>query len=187
MVAVLLSSVAQHPASASRLLKETDVTDVEDEEMQTIDEPVSTMATFSSWPESLLSSYLSNDQLAAWSQDYISRCGKIARRFSIGKSVKGADLWVIEVAANPGKVEAKPNFKYVSARLAMYCGTVAHLQLWHTHNIATESQYFAVACKYCTQGCPMGLLPAFGCADSAHRGVVTLPASCIAGGQHAWG
>jgi hypothetical protein len=78
-------------------------------------ELVSTQALFSSWPETLVSGYLSNEQLAAWSLDFTTRCSKIARRFSIGKSIKGADLWVIEIAANPGQVEAKPNFKYVSA------------------------------------------------------------------------
>jgi hypothetical protein len=68
-----------------------------------------------SWPDTLVSGYLSNEQLEQWSADYVRRCSKIARRFSIGKSVMGVDLWVMEIAANPGQVEAKPNFKYVSA------------------------------------------------------------------------
>lgn len=68
-----------------------------------------------SWPDTLVSGYLSNEQLADWSASFASRCNKIARRFSIGKSVMGVDLWVVEIAANPGQVEAKPNFKYVSA------------------------------------------------------------------------
>lgn len=71
-------------------------------------------ALFKSWPDNLLNGYLSNEQLSAWSQDFTTRCSKISRRFSIGKSVKGVDLWVVEIAANPGAVEAKPNFKYVA-------------------------------------------------------------------------
>jgi hypothetical protein len=99
------------PAHGSRLLKGEP--QVSAEEGPT--ELVSTQAVFASWPETLVSGYLSNEQLAAWSLDFSTRCSKIARRFSIGKSTKGADLWVIEISANPGQVEAKPNFKYVSA------------------------------------------------------------------------
>jgi hypothetical protein len=149
VLAVLLSNVAQHPASASRLLKEADASDFEDEEREAPVEPVSMMATFSSWPESLLSSYLSNEQLAAWSHDYISRCGRIARRFSIGKTVKGTDLWVIEVAANPGKIEAKPNFKYVSASLATgllptcSSGTLTTQQ----HSVNTPQSHLEMYCE----------------------------------------
>jgi hypothetical protein len=75
----------------------------------------------SSWTGPLLSSYLSNSQLEAWSQDFTNRCSAISRRFSIGKSVEGTDLWVIEIAAHPGKVEAKPNFKYVSSSCCQIC------------------------------------------------------------------
>jgi hypothetical protein len=72
-----------------------------------------------SWTNLLLKSYLTNAQLAQWSADFVSRCSSISRRFSIGKSVNGVDLWVVEISANPGVVEAKPNFKYVST--ASYC------------------------------------------------------------------
>jgi hypothetical protein len=75
----------------------------------------------SSWTGPLLSSYLSNSQLEAWSLDFTNRCSSISRRFSIGKSVEGTDLWVIEIAAHPGKVEAKPNFKYVSSSCCQVC------------------------------------------------------------------
>lgn len=44
---------------------------------------------------------------------FTSRCG-ISRVFSIGKSVKGTDLWAMEVSNNPGVEEAKPKFKYVA-------------------------------------------------------------------------
>lgn len=67
-----------------------------------------------SWTNLLLKGYLTNAQLAQWSADFVSRCSSISRRFSIGKSVNGVDLWVVEISANPGVAEAKPNFKYVS-------------------------------------------------------------------------
>lgn len=66
------------------------------------------------WTDLLLKGYLTNTQLGQWSADFVGRCSSIARRFSIGKSVTGVDLWVVEVSANPGVVEAKPNFKYVA-------------------------------------------------------------------------
>lgn len=114
------------PVQGSRLLRGEphDVPELEPAEfvstaaelVSTPAELVSTTAVFSgNWADTLVSGYLSNDQLAAWSLDFTRRCSNIARRFSIGKSVKGTDLWVVEIAANPGKVEAKPNFKYVSA------------------------------------------------------------------------
>jgi hypothetical protein len=76
-------------------------------------------ATREDWSSLLLSGYLTNAQLGQWTADFVSRCGSIARRFSIGKSVNGVDLWVVEVSAKPGVVEAKPNFRYVSAPTAM--------------------------------------------------------------------
>jgi hypothetical protein len=72
-------------------------------------------ATSENWSSLLLSGYLTNAQLGQWTADFVSRCGSIARRFSIGKSVNGVDLWVVEVSSKPGVVEAKPNFRYVSA------------------------------------------------------------------------
>lgn len=66
------------------------------------------------WTDLLLKGYLTNAQLGQWSADFVSRCSSIARRFSIGKSVNGVDLWVVEISSHPGVVEAKPNFKYVS-------------------------------------------------------------------------
>jgi hypothetical protein len=62
----------------------------------------------------LLTAYLTNAQLGTWTSDFVTRCSSIARRFSIGKSTSGVDLWVVEIAAKPGVVEAKPNFRYVS-------------------------------------------------------------------------
>lgn len=43
-----------------------------------------------------------------------SNCYPIARLYSIGKSVQGRDLWVLELTTNPGQhTLLKPEFKYV--------------------------------------------------------------------------
>ncbi|XP_056851790.1 carboxypeptidase SOL1 isoform X5 [Raphanus sativus] len=39
--------------------------------------------------------------------------GFLERAFSIGKSVNGFPLWVIEISDRPGEVEAEPAFKYI--------------------------------------------------------------------------
>jgi hypothetical protein len=33
---------------------------------------------------------------------------------SVGKSVRGQHLWVLEISNKPGKAEPEPNFKYVA-------------------------------------------------------------------------
>lgn len=73
------------------------------------------VSTSTDWTSLLLGSYLTNAQLGQWAADYATRCSSIARKFSIGTSVNGADLFVVEISNNRGQVEAKPNFRYVSA------------------------------------------------------------------------
>lgn len=46
-------------------------------------------------------------------KDFVKRCGRMARMFSVGNSVEGRPLWALEIANNPGKVEAKPNARLV--------------------------------------------------------------------------
>lgn len=46
-------------------------------------------------------------------KDYVKRCGRLARMFSIGSSVEGRPLWALEISKTPGKVEAKPNARLV--------------------------------------------------------------------------
>jgi hypothetical protein len=38
----------------------------------------------------------------------------VCLRCSIGKSVLGQHLWVLEISDKPGKAEPEPNFKYVA-------------------------------------------------------------------------
>ncbi|CAM6082825.1 unnamed protein product [Calypogeia fissa] len=58
-------------------------------------------------------SYKSNAELLAAMADYQSRCSKISRIYTIGKSVKGVPLTVLEISDFPGQYEPEPAFKYV--------------------------------------------------------------------------
>ena len=58
---------------------------------------------------------------AAYVHDYARRCSRIARAFSIGKSVHGADLWVLELGASRGQDVGKPRFKYLVRRRVVPC------------------------------------------------------------------
>ena len=50
---------------------------------------------------------------AAYIHNYAQRCSPIARAFSIGKSVHGAELWVLELGVSRGQDVPKPRFKYL--------------------------------------------------------------------------
>lgn len=45
---------------------------------------------------------------------FVRRCSHLARLFSVGQSVHGRDLWVLEISTKPGLEEAKPRAKYVA-------------------------------------------------------------------------
>ena len=66
---------------------------------------------------------------------------------SVGKSVEGVDLWVLEIALNAGKEEAKPNFKYVAN---MHGNEISGRQLllklaeWLCLNWKTDSKAAAI-------------------------------------------
>lgn len=45
---------------------------------------------------------------------YAEKCSKVSRLYSVGKSVQGRDLWVMEITDNPGVHEpGEPEFKYI--------------------------------------------------------------------------
>lgn len=46
-------------------------------------------------------------------QEFVDRCGHMARMFSIGKSKQNRDMWALELSNNPGATEAKPNARYI--------------------------------------------------------------------------
>ncbi|XP_075668846.1 carboxypeptidase SOL1 [Castanea sativa] len=57
--------------------------------------------------------YMTNSQLEKALKAFAQRCSHISRIYSIGKSVKGVPLWVIEISDKPGEEEAEPAFKYI--------------------------------------------------------------------------
>ncbi|KAJ7513664.1 hypothetical protein O6H91_23G009500 [Diphasiastrum complanatum] len=57
--------------------------------------------------------YLTNAELEAVIKNISKTCANITRLYSIGQSVRGVPLWVLEIADNPGAVEPEPSFKYV--------------------------------------------------------------------------
>ncbi|GMH44695.1 hypothetical protein BSKO_12647 [Bryopsis sp. KO-2023] len=64
----------------------------------------------------ITSRYYSNEDIDDFTRNFVEdkQCSKISRRFSIGQSALGVDLWVLEISNNPGAEEQKPNFKYLA-------------------------------------------------------------------------
>ncbi|XP_065891304.1 carboxypeptidase D-like isoform X1 [Dysidea avara] len=60
-------------------------------------------------------SHHSNEQLDNFLHTYATKYPSITRLYSIGKSVKGIDLWVMEISDHPGTHEpGEPEFKYIA-------------------------------------------------------------------------
>ncbi|XP_050213312.1 carboxypeptidase SOL1 [Mercurialis annua] len=57
--------------------------------------------------------YLTNSDLEKVVKEFGKRCSNISRIYSIGKSVNGIPLWVIEISDKPGEEEPEPAFKYI--------------------------------------------------------------------------
>ncbi|KAF7821708.1 carboxypeptidase SOL1 [Senna tora] len=55
--------------------------------------------------------YMTNLDLEIAIKDFGQRCSNISKIYSIGKSVNGVPLWVIEISDKPGEEEAEPAFK----------------------------------------------------------------------------
>ncbi|GLU06946.1 hypothetical protein SLE2022_239290 [Rubroshorea leprosula] len=61
----------------------------------------------------LAQGYMTNTDLEKAVKKFGQRCSNISRIYSIGTSVKGVPLWVIEISDRPGEEEAEPAFKFV--------------------------------------------------------------------------
>ncbi|CAI8604315.1 unnamed protein product [Vicia faba] len=61
----------------------------------------------------LAQGYMSNSDLERAVKEFGQRCSNISRIYSIGKSVNGVPLWVIEISDKPGEEETEPAFKYI--------------------------------------------------------------------------
>ncbi|CAA6671716.1 unnamed protein product [Spirodela intermedia] len=57
--------------------------------------------------------YMSNVELEQAIKEFSQKCGNISRTYSIGQSVNGFTLWVIEISDKPGIEEAEPAFKFI--------------------------------------------------------------------------
>jgi len=58
--------------------------------------------------------YHDYNELTAFLQDIASSYPSITRLESIGQSVQGRELWVMQISDNPGLNEVEPEFKYVA-------------------------------------------------------------------------
>ncbi|GMH21562.1 hypothetical protein Nepgr_023404 [Nepenthes gracilis] len=61
----------------------------------------------------LTQGYMTNDDLENAVMAFGERCSNISRIYSIGKSVNGFPLWVMEISDNPGREEPEPAFKFI--------------------------------------------------------------------------
>ena len=59
----------------------------------------------SQWREPNTFVYQSHEGLSDWLKSYANQYSHIARLYSIGKSVRDRDLWVMEISDNPGRHE----------------------------------------------------------------------------------
>ncbi|KAI3465436.1 hypothetical protein Pfo_022099 [Paulownia fortunei] len=86
--------------SARRLFAETNFQTSEEEHLQKL--------------EKLSQGYISNSKLEKAMKELNGRCSNISRIYSIGKSVLGSPLWVMEISDKPGQKEAEPAFKFIA-------------------------------------------------------------------------
>ncbi|KAG4148228.1 hypothetical protein ERO13_D05G273101v2 [Gossypium hirsutum] len=57
--------------------------------------------------------YMTNSELERAVKEFGRRCSHISRIYSIGESVRGFPLWVIEISDKPGREEPEPAFKFI--------------------------------------------------------------------------
>jgi hypothetical protein len=65
--------------------------------------------------KSALADYPSHAQITAKLQAAVAKRPDIMKLFSIGKSVKGKELWVVKISDNVNVDEVEPEFKYISS------------------------------------------------------------------------
>lgn len=65
--------------------------------------------------KSALADYPSHAQITAKLQAAVAKRPDIMKLFSIGKSVKGKELWVVKISDNVNADEVEPEFKYISS------------------------------------------------------------------------
>ncbi|KAJ4757213.1 Carboxypeptidase D [Rhynchospora pubera] len=63
--------------------------------------------------EEITQGYMSNFEMEKSIKEFGKRCANISYVYSIGESVQGFPLWVIEISDKPGKKEPEPSFKYI--------------------------------------------------------------------------
>ncbi|KAK9130076.1 hypothetical protein Sjap_010563 [Stephania japonica] len=68
--------------------------------------------------------YMTNSDLEDAMKQFITRCSHISRMYSIGKSVNGVPLWVMEISDKPGHREAEPAFKVSTLLDLQFIGNV---------------------------------------------------------------
>lgn len=71
----------------------------------------------------VLQAYMTNVQLTAAMKDFVERCGNIARMETIGYSVNGYPLNVLEISDKPGVDEPEPSFKVGAGRAGAQGGS----------------------------------------------------------------
>ncbi|KAG7032883.1 Carboxypeptidase SOL1, partial [Cucurbita argyrosperma subsp. argyrosperma] len=63
--------------------------------------------------DKIMQGYMTNKELERAVKAFGKKCSKISKIYSIGDSVQGFPLWVIEISDKPGQEEAEPAFKYI--------------------------------------------------------------------------
>ncbi|KAM7277643.1 hypothetical protein ACFE04_004777 [Oxalis oulophora] len=73
----------------------------------------SSSSSSSTSDDDVANGYMSNSDLENSIKSFVKRCSHISTFYSIGNSVNGIPLWVIEISDKPGVVEPEPAFKFV--------------------------------------------------------------------------
>ena len=61
----------------------------------------------------VLKTYLDNMPMQEHLKGFVTRCGHISRLKSLGKTVKGFNIWALEISDKPGRSEPEPHIKII--------------------------------------------------------------------------